>query len=72
MKRIDYTRLKPNKKLRLVKCPDCGKVGELHKYVGGSAMIIHTSHIELGMFNNIDTSCYFKNWGLTQGVSKNV
>jgi len=36
---LDYTKLRLNKKARIVKCPDCGKHGELHKYTDGSAMI---------------------------------
>jgi len=63
MELLDYTKLRLNKKTRIVKCPTCGKHGELHKYTDGSALIIHTSHIALGMFNEVDTSCYFKNWG---------
>ena len=59
---IDYTKMRANKKRHIVKCPDCGKNGQLHKYTNGSAMIVHTSHIELGMFENIDKDCYFKKW----------
>jgi len=59
---LDYTKLRPNKKKRIIKCPECGKMGELHKYTNGQAMIIHTSHIVLGMFNHVDESCFFKEW----------
>jgi hypothetical protein len=62
MQILDYTKLRLNKKLRIVKCPKCNRKGELHRYIDKSAMIIHKSHIELGMFNNIDDSCEFKSW----------
>lgn len=59
---IDYTKLKVNKKERLVECPDCGKVGQLRSYKEGDAVIIHKAHIELGCFLNINEACLFKNW----------
>lgn len=58
---IDYTTLKPNKKLRLVKCPECGKTGMLTKYTDGSAAIKHKGVIQFGFFN-ITESCFFKKW----------
>lgn len=62
MKIIDFTKMKPNSKKGLVKCPKCGKIGELHKYTDGSACINHKGQIELGMFLNITEHCFFKNW----------
>ena len=61
MKEVDFTKMKPNKKLRLVKCPDCGRVGELHKYTDGSAGISHKGKIEFGFFS-INDHCFFKKW----------
>jgi len=61
MAQFDYTKMRINKKLSIVKCPDCGKHGHLSKYIDGSAMVIHTSHIEFG-FNHVDTVCFFKQW----------
>jgi len=61
MKEIDFTKMKPNKKKRLVKCPACGRVGELHKYTDGSAGISHKGKIELGFFS-INDHCFFKKW----------
>ncbi len=57
----DYTAMKANKKLRLVKCPECGRVGRLTKYTDGSAAIAHKGRIEFGMFNIIE-HCLFKHW----------
>jgi len=56
-------------KYRIVKCPVCGKYGQVAMYVGRSrtpknaGMIRHRGHVELGMFNMIDESC---NLTLTQ------
>lgn len=58
---IDYTKMRANKKQRLVKCPECGKIGKLHKYTDGSAGISHKGIIELGFFN-VKEHCYFKTW----------
>ena len=58
---VDFTKMKPNKKLRLVKCPACGKTGELHKYTSGEASIAHSGKIQLG-FLSIDNHCFFKTW----------
>jgi len=61
MKEIDFTKMKPSKKLRLVKCPGCGRVGKLHKYTDGSAGISHEGKIEFGFCSIID-HCFFKKW----------
>jgi len=58
---IDFTKMKPNKKLRLIKCPNCGRVGQLHKYTDGQASISHKGNIELGFFN-IKDRCFFREW----------
>ena len=60
MPQLDYTNMRVNNKLHFVKCPICGNTGRLRKYDDGSAMVIHTAHIELG-FNHIDKFCYLKN-----------
>jgi len=62
MKVIDFTTMKPNAKRRLVRCPKCGRVGELHKYTDGSANISHKGKIELGAFFNVTESCFFETW----------
>lgn len=54
--------MRPSKRYKLIKCPECDKIGLLHKYTDGSAVIEHQSHAVLGAFNQIDKSCYFKDW----------
>lgn len=56
---IDYTKLRLSAKNRIVKCPKCNRKGALRKYTDGTTMIIHKSHIAMGMFNQIDDSCFF-------------
>ena len=56
-------RKRASRKFRIVKCPICGKYGQVSMYVGRSktpknaGMIKHRGHIELGAFNMIDESC---------------
>ena len=56
---IDYTKQRPNKKLNLVKCSKCGRVGRLSKYTDGSSCIKHKGVIEFGMLS-IREHCFFK------------
>lgn len=60
---IDYTTMNPtgkaNKKLRLISCPECGKIGRLTKYTDGSASIAHKGHVAFGLFN-VDEYCFLK------------
>ena len=60
----DLTKKKPNKKLRLAKCPKCGRTGKLTLYkpkkAGGE--IKHKGHYEkIGNWtsNIIDESCLY-------------
>lgn len=40
-KMIDYSRMRVSSRNRIVKCPVCGKRGEIHHYVGGGGYVIH-------------------------------
>lgn len=61
MNEIDFTKMKPDKKKRLIKCPDCGRVGELNKYRDGSAHINHKGKLECSFFF-VSDCCFFSNW----------
>jgi hypothetical protein len=57
------TRKRASRKYRIVKCPVCGKYGQVKFYTGTSkteklaGCVDHRGHVELGMFNMIDESC---------------
>ena len=57
------TRKRISKKQRIIKCPVCGRYGQVKFYTGPSktekfaGSVDHKGHIELGMFNMIDDFC---------------
>ena len=57
------TRRRANKKLRIVKCPVCGRYGQVSIHLGHSrtpkfaGIVKHKGHVEMGAFNMIDVSC---------------
>lgn len=59
---VDYTKMRANKKLRLIKCPKCNRTGVLHKYTDGTANITHSGRIVLKSFFEVKDSCYFEKW----------
>jgi len=56
---VDYTKMRISKKNHIVKCPKCGKNGQLHNFTNGQADIFHKKHFELFCYN-ITESCFFK------------
>lgn len=60
----DFTNYKrASKKSRVVKCPVCGKYGQARIYIDAdrtpkfAGLLVHSGHVEIGMFNVIDESC---------------
>lgn len=67
MKILDYTKIKPTKENHIIKCPDCGRNGEVHKYTDGSAAITHAGHLGLLGFFEVTSHCYITNFTEPKG-----
>lgn len=64
--KIDFTKKRLSKKNHIIKCTECGRTGELHKYKDGSAVINHAGRIinAAGLFTVLEVygHCYIKNF----------
>jgi len=60
MTQIDYTKMKVNPTSKIIKCPKCGRNGELTKYKDGTGCISHLKVLETTVFTcwNITDSCF--------------
>jgi hypothetical protein len=60
MTQIDYTKIKVNPAAKIIKCPKCGRNGELTKYKDGTGNIIHLKVLETTVFPawNVKDSCF--------------
>jgi hypothetical protein len=57
------TRKRASRKYNIIKCPVCGRYGQVKFYTGSSktekfaGCVDHKGHIVMGLFNEVDDSC---------------